>query len=216
MLLLLLLLQRIDYSFLRFYRKFSVCKIDDNDVNSSMICCWQWSQQSRVFICRRWFCHTYSILCNGILPKRMLKWNMKWVVEGSCTNIEESFSLWIQATDTSTTTLSGTHTHTHTATCDGWPQKMANGFHCIFAPATTTTTNNYGTFPTSNAKYELKRKPNGSKRKPEACETSTIRRKIAAKRFNVNVLFIFYNFIYTYGWNEKLQGTQALARIHKL
>lgn len=30
-----------------------------------------------------------------ILAKRMLKWNMKWVVEGSCTNIKESFSLWI-------------------------------------------------------------------------------------------------------------------------
>lgn len=62
--------------------------------------------------------------------------------------------------------------------------------------------------------------------KPEACETGTIQRKIAAKRFNGNVLFIFYNFIlfiYTYtqthllvswgAWSSPAKGKRSLVRI---
>lgn len=57
-----------------------------------------------VFMCRRCLGHsslsyslsTFSFRCiRRILPKRILTWNMKWIVEGSRMNIKESFSLWI-------------------------------------------------------------------------------------------------------------------------
>lgn len=81
--------------------KCSMCKVDDNNRNC-VILFWQ-RGNSRVFICRRRFSRIYQ--CFRSISVYFCQNGCKMKYEMGCTNIIESFSLCIHATDTHTTNL---------------------------------------------------------------------------------------------------------------
>lgn len=131
---------------------------------------------------------TISVYYCVYLPKRMLKWNMKWVVDGSWTNIKESFSLWISRM-----------IHLPQLYLIWFCVLVQAGFSCIFFELLETTKRErHGEKKRKWERYELWTKRNRRHVRP-----ARSKKKQGDNRFNGNVLFIFYNFIYTHRQTDR-------------